>query len=92
MVEFIIHATEDEQLAVLRAIISLNEIQHLRYMSRSMIASASGVKDSKVRVALQDLIDRGYITQYVVTTNLRRQRYYYTPTASGIAACTEIKE
>lgn len=83
MAEITIKISDEETVAMARAIVQLNEIQHLRYMSRSMLSAASGIKDSKVRAALQEMVDKGYIEQYAVTTNLKRQRYYYVLTAAG---------
>ena len=83
MAEITIRISDEEVVAMARAITLLNEIQHLRYMSRSMLSAASGIKDSKVRAALQEMVDKGYIEQYAVTTNLKRQRYYYVLTDAG---------
>ena len=83
MAEITIRISDEEVVAMARAIMLLNEIQHLRYMSRSMLSAASGIKDSKVRVALQEMVDKGYIEQYAITTNLKRQRYYYVLTDAG---------
>lgn len=83
MAEIIIRISDEELVAMARAIMQLNEIRHLRYMPRSMLSAASGIKDSKVRVALQEMVDKGYIEQYAVTTNLKRQRYYYVLTDAG---------
>lgn len=83
MAEITIRISDEEEVAMARAITLLNEIQHLRYMSRSMLSAASGIKDSKVRAALQEMVDKGYIEQYAVTTNLKRQRYYYVLTDAG---------
>ena len=47
------------------------------------------MKDSSVRAALQEMIDKGYVEQYAVTTNLKRQRYYYVLTDAGKALSPE---
>lgn len=83
MAEITIKISDSELRAMAGAIVQLNSIQHLRYMSRSMLATAAGIKDSKVRAALQEMVDKGYVEQYAVTTNLKRQRYYYVLTAAG---------
>lgn len=85
MAEFVIRVSDEELAAMARAITQLNAITHLRYMSRSMLAAASGIKETKVRAVLQDMLDKGYATQYAVTTNLKRQRYYYVLTEAGKA-------
>ncbi len=78
-----IKATDNEKLAVLRAIKELNEIQHLKYMSQAMLATHSGLKPTKVRIVLTDLIEEGKITQYSTTENKRLQRFYYVINESG---------
>lgn len=89
MAEITIRISDTEMAAMAGAISQLNDIPHLRYMSRSMLSTASGIKESKVRAALQEMIDKGYVTQYAVTANLKRQRYYYVLTETGKALLTE---
>lgn len=85
MAEINIKSTEKERRLVARAIARLNEIQHISYMSRNMLAETSGIKSTKVRVVLQDMLDSGEIEQYAVTQNPRLQRYYYVLTDTGKA-------
>lgn len=85
MAEINIKSTEEERRLVARAIARLNEIQHISYMSRNMLAETSGIKSTKVRVVLQDMLDSEEIEQYAVTQNPRLQRYYYVLTDTGKA-------
>lgn len=85
MAEFKIGVTDAERRAVARAVSELNNIQHVSYMSRNMIAETSGIKSTKVRVVLQDMLDAGELTQYAVTQNRKLQRYYYVLTDAGKA-------
>lgn len=85
MAEICIKSTAEERIAVARAIKQLNEIRHVSYMSRTMLAETSGIKSTKVRVVLQDMVDNDEITQYAVTQNPRLQRYYYVLTDAGKA-------
>lgn len=78
-----IQVSDLERQAVARAVVELNEVQHLRYMSRSMISNSSGIKDTKVRAVLQDMINRGELEQYPVTENRKLQRFYYVLTDAG---------
>lgn len=73
----------EERRAVAAAVTTLNTVQHLRYMSRSMIANSACIKASKVRAVLQDMIDKGELTQYPVTENRKLQRFYYVLTDAG---------
>lgn len=81
--EIKIKAKEEDKRAVAKAIEELNSLQHVRYMSRSMITNTSLVKDTKLRVVLQDMLDDGELTQYQATQNPRLQRYYYVLTEKG---------
>lgn len=83
MAEIKINTTAEEHRLVAAAIQQLNEIQHIRYMSRSMLVTASGLKDSKLRAVLQDMIDTGEVIQYAATENPARQRWYYVLTDAG---------
>lgn len=91
MAEFKIDVTDDERRAVARAVSELNNIQHIIYMSRNMIAETSGIKSTKVRVVLQDMLDAGELTQYAVTQNRRLQRYYYVLTEHGKALLQPVE-
>lgn len=83
MAEFTINTSEAEHRMVAAAVQQLNEIQHIKYMSRSMLVAASGLKDSKLRAVLQDMIDCGELVQYAATDNPARQRWYYVLTKAG---------
>ena len=75
--EIMIKATEEEKLAVVAALRRLNAVRHLKYMSQAMISEETGIKTSKVRIVLQDLIDEGTVVQYTVDNERRIKRYYY---------------
>jgi len=75
--ELKIESTAEEQKAVLDAISQLNDLRNVKYMSQAMIAATAGIKVTKVRVVLMDLIAAKKITQYAATTNPARQRFYY---------------
>lgn len=81
--EIDIKATALEKKLVIRAIRRLNNIKHLNYMSQAMIAEDSGVKPSKVRIALQDLIDAKCIEQIRTNDGKRVSRYHYALTNIG---------
>lgn len=82
--EIKIKATEEEKEGVIRAIASLNEIQHIKSMSHNMIAETSGIKSTKVRIVLVDLIEEELIEQFQVSDNKKLQRYYCTITDAGL--------
>ena len=75
--EIQITISETEKEKTIKAIKQLNSIGHLQYMSQAMIANSSGIKATKIRSILTELISEERITQYVVTQNKSLQRYYY---------------
>lgn len=78
-----IEISEADKIAVLKGIDKLNNLPHVRSMPRSSIASASGLKETKVRLILPLLIDADEVTRYTITDNPNRQRYYFTLTDLG---------
>ena len=88
--ELNIKATEAERAAVIKAIRKLNSVRHLSYMSQAMMVEDSGIKPSKIRIALQDLIDDKCIEQICVNGDKRVKRYYYCVTESGAARYPKI--
>ena len=83
MSNIIVPVTIGDRIAVAKAIQELNNIQHIKYMSRSMLANCSGIKDTKLRATLQAMVDDKQIEQYQITENKKLQRYYYTLTPEG---------
>lgn len=77
MPEITINVSDAERNACLAAITELNNIAHLKYMSIAMIAETAGIKETKCRAVLDDLIASKTITKYQATDNKRIQRYYY---------------
>ena len=88
--EIIIPISEEEKEKTIKAIKQLNSIGHLKFMSQAMIANSSGIKATKIRSILTELIKEEKITQYAITQNAHLQRYYYivneaNPEASSAA-------
>lgn len=75
--EIIIPVSDEEKSLVKEAIKELNKIGHLKNMSQTMIANTSGIKSTKIRHILQELVDSKEITQYIANDNIRLKRYYY---------------
>lgn len=75
--EIKIQVTEEEKAAVLKAIDVLNENPNIKYMSQTMIANNAGIKPTKVRAVLMELIEERKIIQYRATDNPKLQRFYY---------------
>jgi deoxycytidylate deaminase len=61
----------------------LNAIPHIKHLSQAIIAEHAGLKESKVRAALIDLLTEKKITQYQATENPRLQRFYYVINGIG---------
>lgn len=83
MANIVIPVSDEELTKLAGAIEELNKIGHIRYMSRSMLADTSGIKDTKVRAVLQEMLNRNHAIQYAATQNPKLQRYYYVLTESG---------
>lgn len=75
--EIIIPISEEEKTKTIAAIKQLNSIGHLKYMSQAMIANSAGIKATKIRAILTELINEGKVIQYAITQNTHLQRYYY---------------
>lgn len=83
--EIKIHVSDDELVALCAAVTELNNIQHLKFMSRSMLAEQANINPNKMRAVLQEALNRKLLTQYQATTNPKLQRYYYVLTEEGKA-------
>lgn len=83
MAEITISVSDKERNRCLQAIDTLNKIPHLRAMSVNTIAETAGIKETKCRAVLCDLIAAGYVTKYCVSDNRKIQRYYYTIEQAG---------
>ena len=83
MAEIRVATSQEDYKLVAAAVQELNNIPHVKYMSRSAIAELTKLSDSKVRAVLQDMIVAGLLVQYAATNNPKRQRYYYVLTPSG---------
>jgi transcription initiation factor IIE alpha subunit len=78
MAEIIITVSQEEKDAVVAAIQQLSVIPHIKKMSQAMIAETAGIKATKIRAVLQELIDEKKVSQYAATDNPKLQRYFYT--------------
>ena len=72
-----IPVTDIEKSVVIDVIKELDAIPHLKYMSQEQIAQHAGMKVTKVRAILIELLTEKKITQYQATENPRLQRFYY---------------
>ena len=83
MAFFELPTTQEEHIQVAKAIVQLTKVPHITFMSRAMLANESGIKDTKLRAVLQDMINNKEIEQYVVSSNPQRQRYFFVLTEKG---------
>ena len=80
---FVVPVSDDERVATIKAIDELNAIEHVKYMSLSMLADTAGIKQTKMRHVLDDLMQSGSITRYIASENIKLPRYYYVVEAPG---------
>lgn len=78
-----IEVTDSDKLAVEKAIIELNKMEHVTHMPRAAIATVAQLKETKVRLTLEVLMNAGEIARYATTDNPTRQRYYFLLTDLG---------
>lgn len=89
---FVVPVSDDERVATIKAIDELNAIEHVKYMSLSMVADAAGIKQTKIRHVLDDLMLSGSITRYIASENIKLPRYYYVVEAPGRELVAQISE
>ena len=80
MTEILIPINDDERAKVLAAINGLNSIEHVTYMSLQAIADRAGLKITKVRHIIENLMQTQLIKRYNVSEKQVRPRYYYVLT------------
>ena len=80
MAEILISINDTERAKVLAAINGLNCIEHVTYMSLQAIADRAGLKTTKVRHIIENLMTQQLITRYNVSEKQVRPRYYYVLT------------
>lgn len=78
-----IPVSDEERTAVAQAIAALLKLEHVSYMSRAMLTETSGIKDTKLRIVLQDMLDHKLIEMHPITDNPKRQRYLFVLTDAG---------
>lgn len=89
---FVVPVSDDERVATIKAIDGLNAIEHVKYMSLSMLADIAGIKQTKMRHVLDDLMQSGRITRYIASENIKLPRYYYVVELSGRELVAQISE
>lgn len=75
--EIQIKISDAEKQSVINAIAALNKVPHLKYMTQEMLSLEAGIKATKIRAILVELIKERKITQYAATENKNLKRYYY---------------
>ena len=59
MAEITIRISDEEIVAMAHAITQLNEVPHLRYMSRGMLSAAAGIRAPNGRARLTEMAGTG---------------------------------
>ena len=89
---FVVPVSDDERMATIKAIDELNAIEHVKYISLSMLADTAGIKQTKVRHVLDDLVQSSSITRYIASENIKLPRYYYVVEAPGRELVAQISD
>ena len=74
--EIEIKVTPEERELVLKAIVELTAIPHIRYHSHAMLANQTGIKATKIRAILTEMMKDKTIEAYKVN-EARVNRYFY---------------
>ena len=88
----VVQVSDDEPVAANKATDALNAIEHVKYMSLSMLADTARIKQTKMRHVLDDLMQSGSITRYIASENIKLPRYYYVVEAPGRELVAQISE
>lgn len=75
-----IKSTNAEKRAVLEAIINITKYTYTKFMSQAMIAEEAGIKATKVRAVLQDLVNEKKLIQIKTNDSKKVPRYFYSVT------------
>lgn len=76
--------TDEERRKVLDAVTDLNRAEHISYMSLQMLANATQLKVTKVRLVVDDLVATRLLKKYNVSDKQIRPRYYYVLTDAAL--------
>lgn len=83
MAEFTINVSDEECIKCLNAVLTLNDIPHLKSMSINSIAETAGLKATKCRAVIDELVLSDKLIKYQATENPKIQRYYYVVSSEG---------
>lgn len=75
---------DEERISILQAVTDLNKMEHVSYMSLQMLADATQLKVTKVRLIVDDLVSQKLLTKYNVSDKQVRPRYYYVLTDAAL--------
>lgn len=76
--------TDEERRKILDAVTDLNRMEHVGYMSLQMLADATQLKVTKVRLVVDSLVATGLLKKYNVSDKQIRPRYYYVLTDAAL--------
>ena len=74
-----ITSTKEERIVVLQAIQQLVEAPHIKHMSHIMLANETGIKATKIRLVLDELVADKMINRIDISEPAKQvKRYFYT--------------
>ena len=76
MAEINIPVTTEEKQKIYRALQAINEMEHVQHISYASFATLTGLKETKVRLVVGDMVDKGELQQINVSEG-KVPRYYY---------------
>ena len=66
----------DEKQKILDALVEINNMEHVHSISYASFATLTGMKESKVRLVVTDMVEKGELQQINVSDS-KVPRYYY---------------
>lgn len=76
MAEIIIPVSEEEKATIYEALRKINDMEHVQHISYAAFATLTGMKETKVRLVVNDMIANGELQQINVSES-KVPRYYY---------------
>ena len=71
-----IPVTPEEKQKIYDALAKVNDMEHVQSISYATFATLTGMKESKVRLVVTDMVDKGELLQINVSEG-KVPRYYY---------------
>lgn len=76
MAEIVIPVTDEEKQKIYEALEKINDMEHVSSISYATFATLTGMKETKVRLVVADMVNKNELQQINVSEG-KVPRYYY---------------